>query len=125
MDRSREVTGLCRFVVSRLPIAELSSSGVATPKADGQASLLVTSGDQAAGVELRVDRFDWTRRPGFRSTLCRCLQVRLQYGACHGNLNGKGGFKLSLRGDNPTFDLQSLTHDAGGRRLSPIAPSSA
>ncbi len=26
-------------------------------------------------------------------------------GACHGNLNGKGGFRLSLRGDDPAFDL--------------------
>ena len=25
-------------------------------------------------------------------------------GPCHGNLNGKGGFKLSLRGEDPAFD---------------------
>ena len=25
-------------------------------------------------------------------------------GACHGNLNGKGGFKLSLRGEDPAAD---------------------
>ena len=43
-------------------------------------------------------------------------------GACHGNLNGKGGFRLSLRGDDPTFDHRSLTHDQSGRRLSRIAP---
>ncbi len=37
-------------------------------------------------------------------------------GACHGNLNGKGGFRLSLRGDDPAFDLLALTHDTFGRR---------
>ncbi len=26
-------------------------------------------------------------------------------GACHGNPNGKGGFRLSLRGEDPVFDL--------------------
>src|SRR5687767_13378576 len=32
-------------------------------------------------------------------------------GACHGNLNGKGGFKLSLRGEDPAADLAALTRD--------------
>src|SRR5262249_3547879 len=40
----------------------------------------------------------------------------------HGNLSGKGGFRLSLRGDDPDFDFQSLTHDQFGRRLSAVAP---
>ena len=43
-------------------------------------------------------------------------------GACHGNMNGKGGFKLSLRGEDPAFDFASLTHDSIGRRVSLIAP---
>ena len=38
-------------------------------------------------------------------------------GVCHGNLNGKGGFKLSLRGQDPDFDLASLTRDQLGRRV--------
>jgi hypothetical protein len=37
-------------------------------------------------------------------------------GTCHGNLNGKGGFRLSLRGFDPAFDFASLTRDALGRR---------
>src|SRR5437660_708635 len=38
-------------------------------------------------------------------------------GACHGNLNGKGGFKLSLRGEAPDLDLMALTRGQIGRRL--------
>jgi hypothetical protein len=38
-------------------------------------------------------------------------------GVCHGNLNGKGGFKLSLRGENPELDFAALTRDALGRRI--------
>src|SRR5260370_30828990 len=30
-------------------------------------------------------------------------------GACHGNQNGKNGFKLSLRGEDPSFDYSALT----------------
>ena len=34
-------------------------------------------------------------------------------GACHGNQNGKGGFKLSLLGGNPGSDFKAL--QSGGR----------
>src|SRR5579871_7020632 len=44
-------------------------------------------------------------------------------GACHGNQNGKNGFKLSLRGQDPSFDFESLTHDTLGRRTDRLSPS--
>ena len=44
-------------------------------------------------------------------------------GACHGNLNGKGGFKLSLRGEDPAFDYAALTRDMLARRTSPQRPA--
>lgn len=44
-------------------------------------------------------------------------------GACHGNLNGKGGFKLSLRGEDPEFDYKVLTRDTLGRRTNPLHPN--
>ena len=43
-------------------------------------------------------------------------------GACHGNKNGKGGFKLSLRGESPTDDYTALTRDLSGRRTNVIDP---
>jgi hypothetical protein len=46
-------------------------------------------------------------------------------GTCHGNLNGKGGFKLSLRGENPAFDHFVITRDLGGRRIDPLNPDAS
>jgi hypothetical protein len=43
-------------------------------------------------------------------------------GACHGNQNGKNGFKLSLRGEDAEFDYASLTRDMLGRRTNPLRP---
>ncbi len=43
-------------------------------------------------------------------------------GACHGNKNGKGGFKLSLRGQDPEWDLQALTRDLFARRVNSLEP---
>lgn len=46
-------------------------------------------------------------------------------GICHGNLNGKGGFKLSLRGESPVRDLAALTRDQQGRRTDPERPDTS
>src|SRR6478735_8291200 len=43
-------------------------------------------------------------------------------GACHGNGNGKGGLKLSLRGQDPDLDWQALTREQGGRRVNVVEP---
>jgi hypothetical protein len=43
-------------------------------------------------------------------------------GSCHGNQNGKAGFKLSLRGEDPDFDVKALTRDMFARRVNPTDP---
>src|SRR5438876_2606210 len=43
-------------------------------------------------------------------------------GTCHGNKNGKGGFKLSLRGQEPDIDYLTLTRDCLARRINPLEP---
>ena len=43
-------------------------------------------------------------------------------GTCHGSLHGKGGLRLSLRGDDLAFDFDRIVHEYGGRRLDLIAP---
>lgn len=46
-------------------------------------------------------------------------------GVCHGNKNGKGGFKLSLRGEDPHWDFAVLSRDLSGRRINPLEPDSS
>jgi hypothetical protein len=43
-------------------------------------------------------------------------------GTCHGNKHGKGGFKLSLRGEDGAGDYEALTQDVFGRRVNPLDP---
>jgi hypothetical protein len=44
-------------------------------------------------------------------------------GTCHGSATGKMGFKLSLRGYDPIFDVRSLTDDMGSRRTNLASPA--
>lgn len=43
-------------------------------------------------------------------------------GACHGNMNGKGGFKLSLRGESPDLDYEAMMNSQSLRRVQIDAP---
>jgi mono/diheme cytochrome c family protein/roadblock/LC7 domain-containing protein len=43
-------------------------------------------------------------------------------GTCHGSAQGKNGFKLSLRGYDPIFDVRALTDDLASRRVNLASP---
>jgi hypothetical protein len=61
--------------------------------------------------------------PDFRRDVAPILsRAGCNQGACHGNQNGKGGFKLSLRGEDPDLDYAALTRGSLGRRTDPIHP---
>ncbi|MFM9061448.1 MAG: DUF1553 domain-containing protein [Pirellula sp.] len=44
-------------------------------------------------------------------------------GTCHGNLHGKGGFRLSLRGDDPHFDYYRMAVEFSQRRIDLFDPA--
>src|SRR5436309_7868046 len=61
--------------------------------------------------------------PSFRNEVMAVLsRAGCNQGTCHGNLNGKNGFKLSLRGQDADFDLAALTRDMQGRRVNLARP---
>jgi hypothetical protein len=69
------------------------------------------SASQKAPVDFRTDVVAALARGG-------CNQ-----GACHGSPQGKGGFRLSLRGFDPELDYQTLTRESFARRTDVFAPS--
>jgi len=58
----------------------------------------------------------------FRDVAAVLSKAGCNQGACHGNLNGRGGLKLSLRGEDPAFDYAVLTRDALARRTDALHP---
>src|SRR5260370_26146993 len=70
-----------------------------------------TSFAQAESISFRNDVMAVLSRAG-------CNQ-----GVCHGNQNGKNGFKLSLRGEDPVWDYSALTRDMLGRRVNKDHPA--
>lgn len=61
--------------------------------------------------------------PRFRTDVMAVIsKAGCNLGSCHGNATGKGGLKLSLRGQDPDLDWIALTRDQGGRRVNLIEP---
>ncbi|HEU4753870.1 MAG TPA: DUF1549 domain-containing protein, partial [Armatimonadota bacterium] len=46
-------------------------------------------------------------------------------GSCHGNSEGKGGLKLSLKGEDPAGDYEVLVRHGGGRRVNRAEPGAS
>ena len=120
----RDLTSSAAFTLEPSDVADVSPTGVVTPRKDGRASLRVVAGGRYATASVDVVRAHQPRPPSFRHDVAALLSKSgCNSGACHGNINGKGGFRLSLRGDDPTFDLATLTRDTFGRRTDLSDPS--
>jgi len=61
--------------------------------------------------------------PSFRNDVMAALsKAGCNLGTCHGNATGKGGFKISLRGQDMDNDFKALTRDVAGRRVNLFEP---
>ncbi|MEM7316687.1 MAG: DUF1549 domain-containing protein, partial [Planctomycetota bacterium] len=118
-----DVTRLCDFHVDG-DQANVSATGVVTPSNDGKTHLRATLGDQhqtvafvdVAGVNERV-------APDYvRDVMPVVSRMGCNAGTCHGSKDGKNGFKLSLRGYDPIYDIRAFTDDIGSRRVNLASP---
>jgi Protein of unknown function (DUF1549)/Protein of unknown function (DUF1553) len=120
----RDATANASYRFEPQGIAEVSKGGLVVARSDGRATLIVQVDGRSATVPVEVARADWSRPSSYRLEVAALLsKAGCNSGPCHGNINGKGGFKLSLRGDDPTFDLASMTRDTFGRRVDLASPA--
>jgi hypothetical protein len=57
-----------------------------------------------------------------RDVIAALSRAGCNSGACHGSPQGKNGFRLSLRGQDPTLDYATLVREVGGRRVNLTTP---
>jgi hypothetical protein len=96
---------------------------VRSPSADRAQTRRETTYESVADLPPPLGLLAFRRllRPA-RSGRAGQLSQRRDQGACHGNQNGKNGFKLSLRGQDADFDFDVLTRDMLGRRADRLRP---
>ena len=104
-------------------IADVSRSGLVRPKADGKGTLSLRLAGKTATVPVTVLGLDTPVHVDFAHDVAPVLsRLGCNAGTCHGSAQGKNGFKLSLRGYDPLFDVRSLTDDHAARRINLASP---
>ncbi|MCA9087605.1 MAG: DUF1553 domain-containing protein [Planctomycetaceae bacterium] len=99
-------------------IASVSSSGLLSPKSNGQATITATAGEAKTQVTVTVNGQDQPANRSFRNHVLPVLSKSgCNMGACHGALAGKGGFRLSLQGYDPSTDYFNIVKQDRGRRI--------
>ncbi len=122
---SGETVDLTRLaeVTIEPPIAQVDEHGKVTPLASGTAIATIRYGASEVTVPVEVSGIDQTYHPSFVRDVQPVLsRLGCNQGTCHGSKDGKGGFKLSLRGYDALFDFRSLTDEIGSRRFNRVAP---
>lgn len=104
-------------------VAEVTPLGQVKPLAGGAGSVRIDLGGKSATVPVEVTNMKETAPVDFiRDVNPVMTKLGCNAGACHGAKDGKYGFKLSLRGYDPIFDVRSLKDDLAARRLNAASP---
>jgi hypothetical protein len=122
---SGDSADITRFASLRVngDAAGVTPSGRVTPRRNGTAQVEAEIAGQKIAVPVEVSglvpipKVDFIRDVNPVMTRLGC-----NAGTCHGAKEGKVGFKLSLRGYDPLFDVRSLKDDLAGRRLNVASP---
>jgi hypothetical protein len=118
----RDLTRALDWVSLDPDVASVSSKGQVVPKSNGVATIIARGGSIEAKATVKVEGMDRPAPISFRNDVVPSFsQAGCNMGACHGTPTGKGGFKLSLRGYLPDVDYFTLSREAGGRRINPLA----
>src|SRR5439155_888891 len=88
---------------------------------NSQAQIWISHRQGASQFSKHEMRRFWfvTLKTAFQTRMAVLSKAGCNAGQCHGNANGKAGFKLSLRGQDPDWDYKALTRDMFGRRTDP------
>jgi len=120
---------LTRSVQWKLPsFVTATPSGSIRPITNGKGELSIAFGNHFSSVPISATGLGSTNpSTGFEVDFIRDVNPVLSrlgcnQGTCHGAQAGKNGFKLSLRGYDPIFDVRALTDDHAARRINSSDP---
>jgi hypothetical protein len=98
--------------------AQSTKDGIVTPRADGKGKLTVKVGTHLQPVAVVVTSARLLPPVRLVTDVVPVLtKIGCNMGACHGAAAGQNGFKLSLRGFDPSLDFEQLVKEKGGARI--------
>ncbi len=118
-----DLTRLVRFKTSKQGIATFSDRGIIKPTADGTTQLIATYEKLTTKANIHITGISSEFHPDFIQDVNPVIsRMGCNTGTCHGSKDGKNGFKLSLRGYDPLFDVRAFGDDHTARRVNYASP---
>ena len=122
-ERDVDLTRNAQFVSEQPAIVAVNAAGLLTPKADGTATIVITSGGQSVRVPVTVTDATKALSIDFENDVTPILTSGgCNSGPCHGKARGQNGFQLSLLGFDGDFDHAALSKEGRGRRIFQSSP---
>ncbi|MCP4853231.1 MAG: DUF1549 domain-containing protein [Fuerstiella sp.] len=117
-----DVTRLVRIEISS-NVADVSRGGLVRGRANGRARIQFSLSDRLATATVEVGGVE----PDFQVDLIRDVnpvfgKAGCNAGSCHGSKNGKGGLKVSMRGNDPIFEARAYIDELASRRINLASP---
>ena len=117
-----DVTRMARFLLPA-DVGQVTPTGQLAVKQDGLAAVVVQMQDHAVGVPVVAEGVEEKRPISYVHDVMPVIsRLGCNAGTCHGSKDGKEGFKLSLRGYDPIYDVRAWTDDLKARRINLASP---
>ena len=117
-----DVTRMAKLTLSGDSV-NLDKRGMVRPEKDGKAAVQIAFNGKTANVPVEVTGMDAVFHPNYvRDVMPILSKLGCNQGTCHGSKDGKNGFKLSLRGYDPIYDVLAFTDELSSRRANIASP---
>ncbi len=120
-----DVTRMSKF---SLPAAagQVTPAGQLQIRQDGMSAVVVQTGDHVLGIPVVAESTTPDKPVSYVHDVMPVIsRLGCNQGTCHGSKDGKEGFKLSLRGYDPVYDVRAWTDDLKARRINLASPDNS
>jgi WD40 repeat protein/mono/diheme cytochrome c family protein len=117
-----DVTRMGRITVKG-NAATVDNRGLLRPANDGKATVEIAFMGKSASLPVEISGMNVALKPDYvRDVMPIISKLGCNMGTCHGAKDGKAGFKLSLRGYDPIYDVLAFSDELASRRANVASP---
>jgi WD40 repeat protein/mono/diheme cytochrome c family protein len=118
-----DVTRMAKITSENVDIVDVNTRGMVRPDKDGATNVKISFLGKTANVPVNVSGMNVALKPDYvRDVMPIMSKLGCNQGTCHGAKEGKAGFKLSLRGYDPVYDVLAFADDLSSRRANVASP---
>lgn len=120
-----DVTRMSQFNLPETA-GKITPAGQLNASSDGISAVVVQAGGHVLGVPLVAESTSDEKPISYLQDVMPVIsRLGCNAGTCHGSKDGKEGFKLSLRGYDPIYDVRAWTDDLKARRINLASPDNS